>query len=243
MKIDLQNLKNDLANLKFDKSKRSFYIKAAVVLLLVTELTFSLYSRTTITPAELAEDGDKIAQYNLGLMYAQGKDDVEPDYAEAIKWYTKSAEQGYLPAQFNLGEIYNNDEAVDRKPAEAVKWWKLAAAQGMPQAEYNLGVMYDTGDGVDRNPSEAMRLWRKAAEQGHPDAQYNVGKFYENGDDFNNKDYVTAYMWMYLSAEKKNVDAIQELEWLEGKMTPERTAEGKREAQAWKERHPHKQKK
>ena len=40
----------------------------------------------------LAEQGDAVAQYNLGLMYKNGWG-VTQDYAEAVKWYRKAAEQ------------------------------------------------------------------------------------------------------------------------------------------------------
>jgi TPR repeat protein len=51
---------------------------------------------------ELAEQGDAEAQFNLGVMYANGEG-VPKDDVEAVKWYRKSAEQGYALAQFNLG--------------------------------------------------------------------------------------------------------------------------------------------
>ena len=37
----------------------------------------------------LAEQGDAKAQYNLGVMYDNGKG-VTQDYKEAVKWYRKS---------------------------------------------------------------------------------------------------------------------------------------------------------
>ncbi len=40
-----------------------------------------------------AEAGDAEAQFQLGKKYANG-DGVEQDYAEALKWYMKSAEHG-----------------------------------------------------------------------------------------------------------------------------------------------------
>jgi TPR repeat protein len=40
-----------------------------------------------------AEQGDVNAQNNLGFMYNTGKG-VAQDYKEAVKWYTKAAEQG-----------------------------------------------------------------------------------------------------------------------------------------------------
>ncbi len=43
----------------------------------------------------LAEQGNAIAQNNLGLMYDQGRG-VPQDDARAVKWYSKAAEQGYV---------------------------------------------------------------------------------------------------------------------------------------------------
>ena len=40
-----------------------------------------------------AEQGYADAQYNLGVMYANGHG-VSQDYAEAAKWYRLAAEQG-----------------------------------------------------------------------------------------------------------------------------------------------------
>lgn len=37
--------------------------------------------------------GNAAAQFNLGLMYVKGQGDVRQDYAEAVKWYRKAAEQ------------------------------------------------------------------------------------------------------------------------------------------------------
>jgi len=48
------------------------------------------------------------AQFNLGLMYGS----VPQDDVEAAKWYRLAAEQGYAPAQANLGVMYRNGEGV-----------------------------------------------------------------------------------------------------------------------------------
>src|SRR5688572_20115177 len=52
-----------------------------------------------------AENGDKIAQYNLGKCYEYG-DDIEKDLEKAFEWYKKSAEQEYSDAQYQLGCFY-----------------------------------------------------------------------------------------------------------------------------------------
>ncbi len=52
-----------------------------------------------------AAQGNAKAQSYLGLMYYDGWG-VPQDYAEAVKWWRKAAEQGYGEAQFNLGYMY-----------------------------------------------------------------------------------------------------------------------------------------
>ena len=47
---------------------------------------------------KLAEQGYATAQYNLGLMYANGEGVPENDKT-AVMWYTKAAEQGYAMAR------------------------------------------------------------------------------------------------------------------------------------------------
>ena len=46
-----------------------------------------------------AEQGDALAQFNLGLMYHDG-DGVPRDYKQAFYWYRKAAELGHAAAQF-----------------------------------------------------------------------------------------------------------------------------------------------
>ena len=122
----------------------------------------------------LAEQGDTIAQYNLGIMYGNGRG-VPQDYAEAVKWYRLAAEQGNTHPQFNLGVMYDNGRGVPQDYAEAMKWYRLAAEQGSANAQFNLGGMYYRGLGVPQDYAEAMKWYRLAAEQGDAEAQAKTG--------------------------------------------------------------------
>ncbi len=51
-----------------------------------------------------ASQGNAAAQYNLGVMYANGRG-VPQDYVQAMKWYRLAADQGDAKAQFNLAAI------------------------------------------------------------------------------------------------------------------------------------------
>jgi TPR repeat protein len=117
----------------------------------------------------LAEQNNAKAQFNLGLMYAQG-DGVPEDDAEAVRWYRLAAEQGYASAQLNLGLMYGKGEGVPEDKAKAVKWYRLAAKQGKARAQYNLGVMYAKGEGVPEDDVRAYAWWNLSAAQGYKDA-------------------------------------------------------------------------
>jgi len=97
---------------------------------------------------------------------------VPMDYVQAADWYRKSAEQGNVTAQLNLGFIYHNGEGIDRDFVQAVQWWRKAADQGNPSAQYNLSASYLNGEGIERDLVEAYK-WAElaipnAAEESRP---------------------------------------------------------------------------
>ena len=113
----------------------------------------------------LAEQGNAIAQYNLGLMYRKGRG-VPQDDKTAVKWYRLAAKQGDALAQTNLGYMYKNGIGVPQNYKIAVKWYRLAAKQGFAKAQYNLGVMYEKGYGVSQDYKTAVKWYSLAAKQG-----------------------------------------------------------------------------
>ncbi len=64
----------------------------------------------------------------LRAMYASGLG-ITQNYKEAVKWYTKAAEQGASEAQYNLGAMYAKGQGVPQNYEEAYIWLSLAAAQ------------------------------------------------------------------------------------------------------------------
>ena len=76
-----------------------------------------------------AEQGDAVAQFNLGVLYYKGEG-VPQDYKEAFKWHLKAAEQGYADAQTNLGITYYAGLGVPKNTATAYAWYNVAAENG-----------------------------------------------------------------------------------------------------------------
>ena len=91
-----------------------------------------------------AEQGNAMAQYNLGSAYDLGEG-VGKDQVEAVKWWRKAAEQGVGPAHFNLGYAYYFGNGVAKDLVESVKWWRKAAEQGNSWSENSLGNAYANG--------------------------------------------------------------------------------------------------
>ena len=125
-----------------------------------------------------AELGFSPSQFELAKMYENGKG-VGKDYAEAVKWYRKAADQRYAQAQSEVGECYYYGKGVNKDYAEAVKWCLKAAEQGNAEAQYNLGECYEYGHGVRKDYAEAERWYRLAAEHGNTDAMNKLGEIFE----------------------------------------------------------------
>lgn len=49
---------------------------------------------------------------------------------EAFAWYTKAAEQGWGPAQFNLGICYNRGNGVAQDMSKALEWFNKSSDWG-----------------------------------------------------------------------------------------------------------------
>ena len=96
----------------------------------------------------------------------------EQHYAEVMEWFRKSADQGNMEGQNELGRLYYEGRmGVPKDYAEALKWYRKSADQGYAAGQYNIGLMYEAGDGVPRDYAEALKWYKKAADQGDVEAQ------------------------------------------------------------------------
>jgi len=84
-----------------------------------------------------ANNGDALAQYNLGVLLAIGSG-VTQDKAEAARWYSKAANQGNAAAQRVLGSCYASGSGIVQDKAEAVRWYRKADEQGYIHARQAL---------------------------------------------------------------------------------------------------------
>jgi len=179
-----------------------------------------------------AELGDADAQFNLGVMYAEGRD-VPQDYAQAVSWYRRAALQEHAIAQFNLATMYTFGRGVPQDYAQAVSWYRRAAEQGLAAAQFNLGTMHLNGWGVPQDYVQAMSRFRPLAEQGHAGAQYNLGVMYAAGQNVP-QNRITAHMWLNLAGMQGYRDARDLRDGIAESMTREQLAEAQQRASHWR---------
>lgn len=148
-------------------------------------------------------------QNSLGIkcLYDQNEE-------KAVYWFRKAAEQGYVPAQCNLGVFLLSGIKKDEK--QAVVWLRKAAEKGSSQAQYELGYCYNYPIGVNKDPKQAFYWYRKAAEQGHRDAIFELWQCYEKGLGVT-KDLKQANYWKgkYNPNAKINLDYSKYVDWEE----------------------------
>ena len=140
------------------------------------------YIKALNTFYTLAKKDDEKAQYNVGLIYANGKG-VQKNLAKAKKWYEKAAKQGNGPAQYNLARLYHAAGESDAHGYEKARYWyEKAVEAGIIQAYNNLAALYMEGKGVNQDQQKAFELFQKAASMGDSSAQVNVAVLYAWGE-------------------------------------------------------------
>ena len=126
-----------------------------------------------------AEAGQAEAEFDLGLLYAQGLG-VRRDLSEAMRLYRSAAEKGNAQAQFALGQIYLRGWGTPRDEVDAIRW--IMMANSVEAAGPPTDWVAVEGYGVPRDPRQAVYWYDRAARSGHPEAQFDLARLCSSGD-------------------------------------------------------------
>ena len=88
--------------------------------------------------------GDLEVQLYLGEIYITG-DEIEPDFAEALKWYMKAGKQGSAYGQFMCGIIYLSSEGVKRDTDMGFNWIWIGLKNMFNSVKYYIFGVYGVG--------------------------------------------------------------------------------------------------
>jgi TPR repeat protein len=198
------------------------------------EVALNLMERSKFSEAarlftKAASQGHRLAQCNLGALYAQGLG-VPKDIQQALRWYRAAAEQGDEMAMYNLGALYITEQ---RNVGLAIEWFEKAAAKGYLPAHVNLGMLYWRGDGVERSSLNARRWLLRAAEQKDANAWYALAMVALE-DPGSPPDKVSAFACFSLSAVNGSERAMAARQQLEATMTSNEVKQGQDLARQWR---------
>ena len=118
----------------------------------------------------LAEKGDELALYTIGILYETGAKDLPQDYAKALAYFQKGADKRHAGSMRQIAELYGKGLGVPADPNKAAQWYDDAATRGDALAQLTVGLMYVSGQGKGKSATQACKWLTLAA----------AGVFYDN---------------------------------------------------------------
>jgi len=156
---------------------------------------------------ESAENGSAAAQYYFATNFA----------SDIIQWYEytrKSAEQGYAPAEYEIGVCYKIGRLLEENQDTAKYWIERSAKQGYSMAQYVMGNILREDTRIESNERLSAYYYLESAKQGYPAAQLNLGICYYNGTGLLTNKKKSAY-WIrqaWINGEERAKKVWDELE-------------------------------
>jgi hypothetical protein len=180
----------------------------------VPQQTPASLSSTSLSSLQYnADEGQTVAQFKLGRMYASG-DGVVQDNLRAFDYFSKIANQHaednpaspesqiVANAFVALGRYYLEgipNTRIKPDPERAREMFSYAASYfGNADAQYNLARLYLDGIGTTRDPKYAARWLGLAAQKGQHQAQALLGQMLFNGEYFQ-RQQARGLMWLMLA--------------------------------------------
>jgi localization factor PodJL len=144
------------------------------------------------------------------------------------------AEQGYAPAQNDLGKLFESgDLGLTKNLPMARLWTERSARSGVVEAMHRMGLYHYYGQGGAQNPVLAAQWFRRAAERGMLDSQYNLAQLYETGLGVT-ANSAEAYRWYLIAAQSGDQEALKKVASLKAQVPSDGRAEIERQAKAFR---------
>ncbi len=161
-----------------------------------------------------AKQGNPLAQWKLGRMYASGEG-VPPDDLKAFEYFSKIADEhaDESPDSPHASVVGNAFVAlgtyfldgiegtyVKPNPVRAFEMYNYAASYfGNVNAQYNVARLYLEGTGVAQDAPKAARWLHLAADKGHAPAQALLGHLLITGPGGIQRQKLVGLMWLTLA--------------------------------------------
>ena len=166
----------------FDCIKNSTYTNDSADLLKLAEQLFQSDSEEEKTRAVeycmiAADQGNRDAQYRLGLAWERGEGGPWPDDGQALTWYRKAAKQGHSKAKYKYACCLHWGIGAPAKDEEYdIDSWLYESAYYAEDPDAAFMMAYYNYSYWWQNSEFAADWYRMAAEKGNGKAQCQLAK-------------------------------------------------------------------
>lgn len=144
------------------------------------------------------EDADPKAMNMLAILYSDGIGTVS-NQEQALYWFKKAAEAGYVKAWFNVGTMYREGLGTTQDFKKAFEYYSKGTALKATSSMFGKGYMLFKGFGCEQNYSQAFELFKESSQYGVVSSMYLLGICYRNGYG-TSKDLIAAKQWLTKAA-------------------------------------------
>lgn len=129
------------------------------------------------------------------------------EFQQAIEQFRPLVAEGYSPAQYQMGLVYQHGYGVPKDGMKALALFEQAAEQNYPDAQFELALLYTEGKLVKKDLKKAFSLTEQAAKKNLASAQFNLAVMYANGEGIAQNHFKASH-W-YQSAADQNYALAQ----------------------------------
>jgi uncharacterized protein len=106
-----------------------------------------------------AGNGNPGAEFDLGVLYSDGRRGLPADKTQACQLFVKAADAGHIRAMHNAAYCYQSGTGVAKDLNIAVKYYSTAAEAGSARSQYNLAMAYG-----ELGQTEKAYFWMRVAQ-------------------------------------------------------------------------------
>lgn len=115
------------------------------------------------------------ATYELAeILLKDAKDKEDPKFEMGLKYLKRAAYAGQADALYQLGELYENGESVEKDYKNAFGFYLMGALKGEARSQYKLSTLYLAGLGTPQDFENGLKWISRSARQGYVLAQQKL---------------------------------------------------------------------
>ena len=152
----------------------------------------------------LANNGDPVAEYYIGLYYRKGIF-VKENQKEAFKWFLSSAEHGFLESQYIVASSYLEYPGMAGTPLGEVERNRFETM--MDDNPHYIPFFQSEGVGVEPDNDKSFKWMLKAAAQGHINAIYKLPSYLVILE-ISRENRIILYRWIEEETQRGNSDVF-----------------------------------